>query len=59
VFRGAIAPKTASVRFSAAEVDIALDALSVLLYVLAHVIVRRVWRDQSETYAQMGDAPAQ
>ena len=59
VLRAAVAAKTASVPFSGTEADVALGALSVLLYVLAHVIVRRVWRDQSETYARMGDAPAQ
>lgn len=59
VLRAAVGAKTTSVLFSGTEAEVALGALSVLLYVLALVIVRRVWRDQSQTYARMGDAPAQ
>lgn len=51
--------KTAAALYTATEVDLALAVASVPLYVLAWLIVRRVWRDQSETYARMGGAPAQ
>jgi len=33
-------------------------ALAVPQYFLARYIVRRVWRDQSETFAQMGNVSA-
>lgn len=52
VFRGGMAAKTAAAIYSATQLDIALSVASVPLYLLAWLIVRRVWRDQSVTYAQ-------
>jgi hypothetical protein len=58
VFRVARGAKTAAALYGATQWDIALGGVSVPLYVLAWLIVRRVWRDQVESYAQMGSVPA-
>ena len=38
--------------------SIVSGTLAVPQYLLARYIVRRVWRDQSETFAQMGNVSA-
>jgi hypothetical protein len=52
VFRAAMAAKTAAALYGATQLNLVSGVVSVPLQLLAWLIVRRVWRDQSVTYAQ-------
>jgi Domain of unknown function (DUF4328) len=52
VLRASIAAKTTAMVSGATQLDVVFSGISVPLYVLAWVIVRRVARDQLETHAQ-------